>query len=71
MIWAFTELTEDLKICGIKPGFHFMDNEALTAIKMTMTAMDTEYQLVTPSNHIANNTEISIQTFKHHFIAGL
>ena len=25
-IRAFTSLTEDLKIMGINPGFHFMDN---------------------------------------------
>ena len=27
MIIAFASLTEDLKIRGINPGFHFMDNE--------------------------------------------
>ena len=51
MIQAFTELTEDLKRCGINPGFHFMDNEASTALNITINPINTKYQLVTPSNH--------------------
>ena len=46
MITTFTELTEYLKIHGIKPGFNFMDNEASTALKITMTTMDIKYQLI-------------------------
>ena len=48
-----------------------MDNEASTAFNMTMISMKIKYQLVPPSNHIANNVERLIQTFKNHFIAGL
>ena len=40
MIQAFTELTGDLKSFGIKLGFHFMENEAPTTLKMAMTTMD-------------------------------
>ena len=36
-----------------------------------MTTINIKYQLVPPSNHIANNVEISIQTFKKNFIAVL
>ena len=68
MIRAFTELTEDLKIHGINPGFHFADNEASTALKMTTKTMDIKYQLVTKINYIANNVERAIQTFKNYFI---
>ena len=71
MIRYFTSLTEDLKIRGIHPGFHFMDNEASTALKLRMTTMNIKYQLVPPSNHKGNNTERAIQTFKNQFIAGL
>ena len=71
MIRAFTSLTEDLKIWGINPGFHFMDNEAYTALKLTMTSMNIRYQLVPPSNHRSNHSERAIQTFKNHFIAWL
>ena len=71
MIRAFTSLTEDLKSLGINPGFHFMDNEASTTLKLTMTTMNTNDQLVTPGKHRAYNANIAIQTFKNHFIAGL
>ena len=33
--------------------------------------MDITYQLVTPGNHRHNIADISIQTFKNHFIAGI
>ena len=46
MIQAFTELTEDLKIRGIKPGFHFMDKESPKGLKMTVPTMNIKYQLV-------------------------
>ena len=71
MIRVFTDLTEDLKRHRINPGFHFMDNGASTALKMTMTSMNIKYQLVPPINHRAKNAEIAIQTSKNHFIAGL
>ena len=71
MIRAFTSLTEYLKIRGIQPGFHFMENKASTDLNMAMSTKNTKYQLLPPSNHRANNAEIAIQTFNNHFIAGL
>ena len=71
IIRAFTEFTEYFKSCGIKPGFHFMDNEASTALKIKMTSMNIKYQLVPQINHRANNSERAILTFKNNFIAGL
>ena len=71
MIISFPSFTEHLKIRGISPGFHFMDNEAYTNLKMTMTSMNIKYQLVPPSNQISDNLEREIQTFKNHFIAGM
>ena len=64
VIRAFIDLTEDLKRRGINPGFHIMDNEAYTYLKMAMTSMNIKYQLVPPRNHISKNTERAIQTFK-------
>ena len=55
MIRDFTSLTEDLKSRGIHPSFHFMDNEASTALNLKMTTMNIKYQLVPPSNHRSNN----------------
>ena len=48
-----------------------MENEASTALKMTMTDMNIKYHLVPPINHRENNAERVIQTSKNHFIAGL
>ena len=71
MIIAFTSLNEDLKIRGIHPDLHFMENESSTDLKMTMTTMNIKYQLVPLNSHRANNAEIAIQKFKNHFIAVL
>ena len=43
MIRYFTYLTEDLKIRGIHPGFHLMDNVASTSLNLTMTTMNINY----------------------------
>ena len=43
MIQDFTELIEEIKIHRIKPGFHFVDNEASTALKMTITSINIRY----------------------------
>ena len=57
MIRALTELTEYLKRHGINPGFHLMENEASTTLKMEMTTVNIKYQLAPPSNHRTNNTD--------------
>ena len=69
IIRDFMSLTEEFKNQGIDSGFHFMDNEASTTLKQTMTNMNIKYQLVPPSNHRANNLERVIQTFRNHFIS--
>ena len=71
MISDFKELTTDLKIRGINPGFHIMDKEASTALKKATTTMDIKYQSVPPSNHRAKNADRDIHTFKKHFVAWL
>ena len=63
MIQTFTELTEYLKICKINSIFHFMDNEASAALKMTMTTVDRKYYSFTPINNRANNAENSINKY--------
>ena len=64
MIRVFTELTEYFKKRGINPGFHFVYNESSTAFKMTITTLGIKYQLFPTSNHISNDAERSIHTFK-------
>ena len=55
MMRAFTEFTKYFKSRGINPGFHSMDNEGSTALKMTISTMDIKYKLVPPSNHRVKN----------------
>ena len=45
--------------------------ETSTYFNITMTAMDIRYQLVPPSNHIADHSERAIRTFKNQFIVVL
>ena len=71
MVKSFNELTIDLKTDGLNPGFHVLDNEASTSPKNITTFMDIKYQLFTPGDQRDNSTEISIHTFKKHFIEGL
>ena len=63
MIIAFTYLTEDLKIRGIHPSFHFMDNKASTALNMTMTTMNIKYQLESLQGTISKT--IQRDQYKH------
>ena len=71
VIRFFTYLTEDLKIHGIDPCFNFMNNDASTALKITMTSVNIHYHSVTPNNQRSKTVERDIQTFKNHFIAGM
>ena len=55
MIISLTSLTGNLKTREINPGFHLMENEASTDLKLKMNSMNTKYQLVPLSNHRVNN----------------
>ena len=57
IIRAFAKFTTDFKSRRIDPVFHFIDNKSSTELKIVMTTMDVNYQLVYPSNHRANNTD--------------
>ena len=64
MIRAFTECTKGLKIRGINPPFHLIDNETSAALKVTMTTMNIKYQLTPPSNRIEKNAERKLKPSK-------
>jgi hypothetical protein len=48
-----------------------MDNECPQELISYFSVHHIQHQLVPPYNHRANKAERAIQTFKHHFIAGL
>ena len=48
-----------------------MDNECSSDLKAALHKADITFQLVLPHQHRANAAERAIQTWKHHFKAGL
>ena len=65
---VYNEIMEDLKLKGLKPTYHRLDNEASKAYKAAITQHDITYQLVPPGNKETNNAERAIQIWKAHFI---
>ena len=56
---------------GLKPSLQRLDNEASLALQSFMEDKEVDFQLAPPHVHRRNAAERAIQTFKHHFIAGL
>ena len=56
---------------GRKPNLYILDNECSTELKHSLTKNNIEFQRVPPHVHRCNIAERTIQTFKHHFLAGL
>ena len=53
------------------PTTWVLDNETSKELKMGFQEAEVTFQLVTPYKHRNNQAERAIQTFKHHFKAGL
>ena len=64
---AYTRLTHN----GHTTQLHVLDNEISTEFAAALTNEKISYQLASPGNHRTNAAERAIQTFKHHFLAGL
>jgi len=71
MVATFKDIIEHLKSCGHQPQLNVMDNECSKAVKTYINSENINIQLVEPHDHRVNAAERAIQTFKHHFIAGL
>src|SRR5687767_10323220 len=71
LVLAFTYIHQYLLAHGWSPTMHKINNEAPPALKLYFKKHNIDYQLVPPNNHCCNAAECAIQTFKHHFIAGL
>ena len=71
MVATFKDIIEHLKSCGHQPQLNVMDNECSKAVKTYINSENINIQLVEPHDHHVNAAERAIQTFKHHFIAGL
>ena len=56
---------------GYKPNLHILDNECSEDLKAAFKHYHIDFQKVPPHQHRRNAVEQAIQTWKHHFIAGL
>ena len=68
---AWLKINTFLESRGRKPDLHILDNECAAEFKHALTKNKIQYQLVPPHVHRRNAAERAIQTFKHHFLAGL
>ena len=56
---------------GLTPQFQRLDNEISQLMEAEIKSHNIKYQLTPAGSHSRNAAERAIQTFKHHFIAGL
>ena len=67
---AYEKLLLRLKLAGIVPKKHVLDNEVSAAMKdLITTKYHMEYELVPPGCHRRNAAEVAIRNFKAHFLS--
>ena len=71
MISVYEIIKEKLDRINIQPTIHILDNEISKDFEDTILTHTKQVQLVPPYIYRSNVAERAIQTFKHHFIAGL
>ena len=64
-------LINRLKVCGINPKHHVLDNECSEEFKEAIKDNKMTYQLVPPDDHQRNVSERLIQTAKSHIVSVL
>jgi hypothetical protein len=69
LINGYNEMYEDLRIAGINPVLHRLDNETSHDLIAEIERKGLDYQIASPGDHRLNHAERAIQTFKNHFIA--
>ena len=68
---AWMELHDMYEKAGVAPNICIMDNEQSKELQTALSNAEVNFQLVPPHNHRTNFAERAIQTWKHHFKAGL
>lgn len=68
---AYMKIYDKLAQRGCAPKVFILDNEVSTELTSAFTKKKIQYQLVPPDVHRRNAAERAIQTWKHHFIAGI
>ena len=68
---AWTKINNQLAYEGNEPQMYIFDNEFSNDLRNALTKYKIKFQLAPPHIHRRNAVERAIQTFKHHFLAGL
>ena len=71
MVATYQVMIDRLKLCGINPKHHILDNECSNEFKEAIKANDMTYQLVPADDHRRNIAKRDIQTAKRHVISVL
>ena len=68
---AWLKIFSQFTANGYRPKLHILDNECSGDIKRSFAKNHVDFQRVPTHLHRRNAAERAIQTWKHHFIAGL
>jgi hypothetical protein len=68
MIRAYKKIINRMRLAGLGPKKHTLDNKALEAFKQCIQEQQMHYKLAPPDYYQHNQVERAIQTFKAHFI---
>ena len=68
---AWLQIFNQLTVNGYRPKLHILDNECFGDLKHSFTKNQVDFQRVPAHLHRRNAAERAIQTWKHHFIAGV
>jgi hypothetical protein len=69
MVRAYQKLHKELRLSGMTPKKHVLDNEMSQEFKDAVRMNDMEYELVPKGQHRRNISEKAIQTWKAHAIS--
>jgi len=69
MIRAYAKIINRMRMAGLGIKKHTLDNEVSDVLKHYIRKQEIQFELVPRGNHIQNQAERAIQTFKTHFIA--
>ena len=59
---VYQEIIDNLESQGLKPQYHWLDNEASKVYKAATNQQEIMYQFLPPGNKRANNAKCAIQT---------
>ena len=69
IVRAYQKLLKELRLCGMSPKKHVLDNEMSAEFKDAVRMNGMEYELVPKGQHQRNIAEKAIQTWKAHAIS--